>query len=57
MTHLKGFKFVTTIVLMYKKIDTNDKTKYENSYSRSKPEIIINESYIDDLFQSMYTIY
>ena len=57
MTHLKGFKFVTTIVLMYKKIDSNDKTKYENSYWRSKPEIIINESYTDDLFQSMYTIY
>ena len=48
---------MTKIVLMYKKIDSNDKTKYENSYLRLKPEIIINESYIDDLFQSIYTIY
>ena len=41
LTQLKGFKFVTTIVLMFKKIETEDKTKYENLYSSSKAEIKI----------------
>ena len=55
MTHLKGFKFVTKLVLMFKKIESEDKTKYENFYSSSEAEIVINESDIDDVFQSIYT--
>ena len=47
MTQLKGFKFVTALVL-------EDKTKYDNFYSSSKAEIIINDSDID-VFQSIYT--
>ena len=56
MTQLKGFQFVTTLVLVFKKIESEDKTKYDNFYSSSKDEIIINESDIDDVFQSIYTI-
>ena len=56
MTQLKGFKFVTTFVLVLKKIESEDKTKYGNFHSCSKTEIIINESDIDDVFQSIYTI-
>ena len=44
LTQLEGFKFVTTLVLVFKKIESEDKTNYDNFYSRSKAEIIINES-------------
>ena len=39
---------------MFKKIEKEDKTKYDNFYSSSKAEIIINESDID-VFKSIYT--
>ena len=55
LTQLKGFKFVSTIVLVYKKREKEDKTKYDNFYSNSKAEIIIKESNIDNVFQSIYT--
>ena len=55
MTQSRGFKFVTTIVLVFKKIEKDDKTKYDTFYSSSKAEIIINETDIDDVFQSIYT--
>ena len=40
---------------MFKKVESEDKTKYDNFYSSSKAELIINESDIDDVFQSIYT--
>ena len=40
---------------MFKKIKSEDKTKCDNFYSSAKTEIIINESDIDDVFQSIYT--
>ena len=40
---------------MFKKIESKDKTKYGNFYSSSKAETIINESDIDNVFQSIYT--
>ena len=55
LTPLKGFKFVTTLILVFKKTESKAKTKFENFYSNSKVEIIINESDIDDVFQSIYT--
>ena len=55
MTQLKGFKFVTTLVLVFKKIESEGKTKYDNFYSSSKAEIIINESDISNVFKSLYT--
>ena len=45
---------MTTLVLRFKKIEREDKTKYGNFYLSSKTEIIINESDID-VFQSIYT--
>ena len=56
MSQLKGFKFVTTLVLVFKKIERKDKTKYDNFYTSSKVEIIISESGIDDGFQSIYIL-
>ena len=54
LTQLKGFQFVT-LVLVFKKIESEDKTKHEKFYSSSKAEIMINESDIDDVSKSMYT--
>ena len=55
MTPLKHFNFVTTLVLVFKKIESEDKTRYSTFYSSSKAEIIINKSDIDNVFQSIYT--
>ena len=46
---------MTTLVLVFKKIEDKDKTEYDNIYSSSKAEIIINESDTDDPFQPVYT--
>ena len=54
MAQLKGFKFLTTLVSEFKKIESEGKTKYDNFYSSSKAKIIINESDIDDMFQSIF---
>ena len=56
MTQLKGFKFVTTLVLVFKKIKCEDKAKYDTFYSHSKAEKFNNESDINDVFQSINTI-
>ena len=40
---------------MFKKIGSEDKTKCDTFYSNSKAEIIINESDIDDVFESICT--
>ena len=44
MNQLKGFKFVATLALVFKKIEPKEKTKYDNFFSSSKSEIIISES-------------
>ena len=54
MIQLKGFKFATTLVLVFKKIESGDKIKHDNFYSSPNAEVIINESDIDDVFQSIY---
>ena len=46
---------MTTIVLVFKKIESDDKSMYDSFYSNSKAEIIISENDIDDVFQSVYT--
>ena len=55
MTQLKGFKFVTALVIVFKKIESEDKTKYDTFYSSLKAEIIINKRNNDDVFHSIYT--
>ena len=52
LTQLKGFKFVTTLVLVFQKIESRVRTKYANFYSSSKAEIIINKSDVD-VFKSI----
>ena len=55
MSKLKGFRFVTTLVLEFKKIQSDDKTLYSTLYLNSKTETIINESDIDDVLKSFYS--
>ena len=50
LTQLKGFRFVKTLVLVFKKIENEVKTKYDNFYSSLKAKLIINESDIDVVF-------
>ena len=55
MNKLKEFKFVTTLVLVLKKIENEDKRKYDTFYSHSKAETIIHESDIDEIaFKAIY---
>ena len=56
LSELRWFNFVTTLVLVFKNIESKDKTKYDTFYSNSQAEILINESDIDDVFESNYTI-
>ena len=46
---------MTTLVLVVKKMESEDKTKYNTFYSHSRAETIINESDIEDVFKSIYT--
>ena len=52
---LKGFAFVTTLALVFKKIESKDKKNLKFLFKFNR-EIIINESDIDDALQSNYTI-
>ena len=52
---LRGFKCMKTLVLVLKKIESEDKIKYDTFYLHSKAETIVNKSDIDDVFKSIYT--
>ena len=45
---------MTELVLVFKKIDREDKTEYDNFYSSLKTEIIINEN-CNDVSESIYS--
>ena len=45
---------MTALVLMFKRMESDDKTKYDTFYSNLKAKIIIKEGDIDDLFESIY---
>ena len=56
LSELRWFKFVMTLVIQFKKIESDNATKYSTFYSNSKAEIIINESNIEDVFKSIYSM-
>ena len=47
---------MTTLVLVFTKIKSDGKTKYDTFYSHSKAETILNESDIGDIFESTNAI-
>ena len=54
-SELKGFKLITAIVLEFEKIQSDDKALYSTFYLHSKAGTIINESNIDEAFESIYS--
>ena len=50
---LKGFQFLTKLVLQFWKVESDDEIKYAVFYLPSKVETIINKSDIDDVFGSI----
>ena len=55
MTKLRGFTFVTTLVLVLKMIKSENRTKYDIFYSHS--ETTINKSAIgDNAFTPIYIL-
>ena len=36
LTQLKGFKFITTLVLVFKKMESEDKTKYDTFFIQAQ---------------------
>lgn len=52
MTELRELKFVTSLVLVFTKIESDDDTNYNTFYSDSNADIIIHES--DIVFDSIY---
>ena len=57
MTDLKEFKILTPLVLFLKKIESQDKTKYDTFYSHGKAETIINGSVTDHKVFKLIYIY
>ena len=55
LSQLRGFKLVTGLVLECRKIENYNETKDTTFYSNSKEETIVNESDINDIFESVYT--
>lgn len=55
LSESKDFKLVTTLVLEFRNIKRDNKTLYNTFYLNSRSEIIINERYIDDSFESTYS--
>ena len=54
LCEFRCFKFVTTLIFEFKKIETVDETKHIIFYLNSKAEIVIDEIDIDDVFESIY---
>ena len=55
LPEFRGFKFETTLVLVFKKNKNDNETKYTIFYSNLKVQTVFNESDIDDIFESFYT--
>ena len=44
---------MTTLAVVFNIIEIKDKAKFDNFYSNSKAETIINETHIDNVFKSI----
>ena len=54
-TQLKGFKSVTTLVIEFKIIESVDERKHSTFSLTSKAEVVIIESNVDNVFESIYS--
>ena len=55
LTELQGLEFVTTLVLEFQKIKSDDETKNSTISSALKAETSINKSDIHHVFESIYS--
>ena len=55
LTELQGLEFVTTLVLEFQKIKSDDETKYSTFSSALKAETSTNKSDIHHVFESIYS--
>ena len=55
MTKLNRFRFVTALLLEFKNLESDDEKKHSTFYSTSSTKTIINESDIDDVFESIHS--
>ena len=55
MTKLNRFRFVTTLLLEFKDLESDDETKHSTFYSSLNTKTVINESDIDDAFESIHS--
>ena len=55
LTNFKGFIFVTTLILEFQKYSRYNETKYSTFYLPSKAEKNVNETDVDDVFESIYS--
>ena len=46
---------IRTYSSVFKRVESDDKIKYDTFYLHSKAETIFNQSDIDDVFKSIYT--
>ena len=54
LPELRGFKFVTALLLEFKETEIHDATKYSTFHLNSKAETTINGSNIDNAFKLIY---
>ena len=54
MPELRRFKFMIALILEIKKIESDYETKHSTFYLNRKAEAVNNESYIDNVFESIY---
>ena len=55
LPELRGFMSLTTLVLVFNKIESKDQIKFDNSYLSLKAEITMKASGIDNLFEPIYS--
>ena len=58
MSELRGFKFVTTLVLVLKKIESEDKTKYDTFiHTQKQKQLLIKVTLMTNLSRSILKLY
>ena len=55
LPELRGFMSLTTLDLVFNKIESKDQIKFDNFYLSLKAEITMKESGIDNLFEPIYS--
>ena len=55
LSEFRGFMSLTTLVLVFNKIESKDQIKFDNFYLSLKAEITISQTGIDNLFEPIFS--